>query len=101
MAEVEEEDWGDSVIILVEEDIIRRVKEELKIPVIEDYASSFGALYQNDLPIGKYADYVIGSFGSTKPITAGAGGFASRKRAWHSPVSGGSRHWSHVAVRRV
>jgi dTDP-4-amino-4,6-dideoxygalactose transaminase len=66
--------------VLIEPEDIRRLKEELKIRVIEDYASSFGALYNNSLRVGKFSDFVIGSFGSTKPITAGAGGFIAADR---------------------
>ena len=61
--------------VLIEEEDIRRLKEELKLHVIEDYASSFGARYDNRSPVGRFSDFVIGSFGSTKPITSGAGGF--------------------------
>jgi len=61
--------------VLIEEEDIQRLKKEFKVGIIEDYASSFGALYHNSSPIGKYADFVIGSFASTKQITAGVGGF--------------------------
>jgi len=63
--------------VLIEEETIRRLKKELKLHVIEDYASSFGALYDNRLPVGRFSDLVIGSFGSTKALTGGMGGFVA------------------------
>ncbi len=68
--------------VLIEEEHIHRLKEELKLHVIEDYASSFGALYNNKSPVGKFSDFVIGSFSATKPITAGAGGFIASNKVF-------------------
>jgi len=79
--------------VLIEQEDIRRLKEELKLHVIEDYASSFGARYNNTDPVGRFADFVIGSFNSTKPITSGAGGFIAANEVFLSdarekPVDG-------------
>lgn len=86
--------------VLVEEEDIRRLKKNLGLRIIEDYASSFGALYANLKPVGRYADFVIGSFGSTKPITSGAGGFlAGNKISWADADSGPGRELVAVNCR--
>lgn len=59
---------------LVENAIIAKIRKKYPgICIIEDYASSFGSL-PNGAKIGVYSDYVIASFGSTKPATGGIGG---------------------------
>ena len=70
--------------VLIEQEEIRRLKEDLKLHVIEDYASSFGALYSNVSTIGKFSDFVIGSFASTKAITSGTGGFIASNKVFMS-----------------
>lgn len=78
---------------LIEIDIIDRLKSEFpSIVIIEDYASSFGALYNDGSRVGGNSDYVIGSFGSTKQITGGVGGIIASdhdviKRDYDNPIS--------------
>jgi len=60
---------------LIDAKDIQGLADEYNIKIIEDYSTSFGGVYRNGDRIGKYSDFVIGSFGSTKPITGGIGGF--------------------------
>jgi dTDP-4-amino-4,6-dideoxygalactose transaminase len=50
------------------------------IKIIEDYSTSFGAIYGNGHRVGQLSDFTIGSFGSTKPLTGGIGGFFASKQ---------------------
>jgi len=60
---------------LIDAKHIQYLADEHNIKIIEDYSTSFGVVYRNGDKIGKYSDFAIGSFGSTKPITGGIGGF--------------------------
>ena len=62
---------------LIEAKHIQHFADGTKIKIIEDYSTSFGVVSENEIKVGKYSDFVIGSFGSTKPITGGIGGFIS------------------------
>lgn len=64
--------------VLVEEKIIKRIRKKYPhIVIIEDFSTSL-SLGKNKR-IGRYSDYGISSFGSTKPLTGGIGGFIASK----------------------
>lgn len=44
-----------------------------KIPIIEDVAQAYDIVV-NSYPAGKYSDYIVTSFGNTKPLNYGVGG---------------------------
>jgi len=59
--------------VLVEEKIIKELKSNYpNISIIEDFSTSLFS--KKDFKLGKYSDFAIGSFGSTKPLTGGIGG---------------------------
>jgi perosamine synthetase len=59
--------------VLVEESIIKKLKRNYPaISIIEDFSTSLFS--KKDFKLGKYSDFAIGSFGSTKPLTGGIGG---------------------------
>ncbi|WP_320171776.1 aminotransferase class V-fold PLP-dependent enzyme [Maridesulfovibrio sp.] len=60
---------------LIEVEQFKLLKEHSDIPVVCDYSSSFGSQHEGRKKIGAFSDYVIGSFGSTKPLPGGNGGF--------------------------
>lgn len=64
---------------IIDETIIKRIKENFpKIVIIEDFSTSIFS--KNNYKLGKYSDFAISSFGSTKPITAGIGGLLCSKQ---------------------
>jgi dTDP-4-amino-4,6-dideoxygalactose transaminase len=64
--------------VLVEEKIIQKLKKAYPdIIMIEDFSTSLFS--KEDYKLGKYSDYAIGSFGSTKPLTGGIGGVLCSK----------------------
>lgn len=65
--------------VLVEESIIKKLKNSYPyIAIIEDFSTSLFS--KNDYKLGKYSDFGIGSFGSTKPLTGGIGGVLCSKK---------------------
>jgi perosamine synthetase len=59
--------------VLIEEKIIKDLKKNYPaIYIIEDFSTSLFS--KKDFKLGKYSDFAIGSFGSTKPLTGGIGG---------------------------
>lgn len=65
--------------VLVEEEIIKKLKIEYpKIIIIEDFSTSLFS--KKNFKLGKYSDFAIGSFGSTKPLTGGIGGVLCSKK---------------------
>ncbi len=58
---------------MIEEDALKKIKEEYpNVCIIEDFSTS---IFSNKTQkIGKYSDFAISSFGSTKPLTGGIGG---------------------------
>ena len=59
--------------LLIEEEVIRKIKGKYPhVAIIEDFSTSLFS--KKDFQIGRYSDFGIGSFGSTKPLTAGIGG---------------------------
>jgi dTDP-4-amino-4,6-dideoxygalactose transaminase len=71
--------------VLVEREIISYISDNYEIKVIEDYATSFPSVYSRNIKVGQHSDCVIGSFGSTKPISGGIGGFISLKNSRFTP----------------
>jgi dTDP-4-amino-4,6-dideoxygalactose transaminase len=58
---------------LLEEKIIQKIKDNYpKLKIIEDFSTSIFST--DNYKLGKYSDYGLGSFGSTKPLTGGIGG---------------------------
>ncbi len=58
---------------LIEEEVIKKIKRNYPhIAIIEDFSTSLFS--KRDFQLGHYSDFGIGSFGSTKPLTAGIGG---------------------------
>lgn len=59
--------------VLIEEKIIQQLKEKYpNIYIIEDFSTSLFS--KNNFKLGRYSDFGISSFGSTKPMTGGIGG---------------------------
>jgi dTDP-4-amino-4,6-dideoxygalactose transaminase len=67
--------------VLVEKNIFHFISNNYRCKIIEDYSTSFPSSYSDNSKVGEYSDGVIGSFGSTKPITGGIGGFLSLRKS--------------------
>lgn len=63
---------------LIEENIIKKLKNSYPhISIIEDFSTSLFS--KDNYKLGRYSDFGIGSFGSTKPLTGGIGGVLCSK----------------------
>jgi perosamine synthetase len=68
---------------LIEQSVIKKIKKKFPaLIIIEDYASSFGALYSNKGKVGLFSDYVVASFASTKAVTGGIGGVVASNQSF-------------------
>jgi len=66
---------------LIEQKYIKKIKTKYpKVIIIEDFSTSLFS--KNNYKIGKYSDFAIGSFGSTKPLSAGIGGIVCSKKVF-------------------
>jgi len=65
--------------VLVEQEVIKSLKKDYPhINIIEDFSTSIFS--KREFKLGKYSDFAIGSFGSTKPLTGGIGGVLCSKK---------------------
>ncbi len=62
--------WGNSENM----EKVKQIADKYNLKVIEDCCLSIGATYKGE-KVGRFGDVGIFSFGSTKPLTAGEGGF--------------------------
>jgi len=64
---------------LIEQNHIKKIKNRYpKIIIIEDFSTSLFS--KENYKIGKYSNFAIGSFGSTKPLSGGIGGVVCSKK---------------------
>lgn len=69
---------------LIKEKDIKRLKKQFPhIYILEDFSTSLFS--KKDIKIGKFSDFGIGSFGSTKPLTGGIGGILCSHKELFSP----------------
>jgi dTDP-4-amino-4,6-dideoxygalactose transaminase len=69
---------------LVEERVIKKIKTNYpQINIIEDFSTSLFS--KKNYKLGRYSDFGIGSFGSTKPLTGGIGGVLCSQKKIFEP----------------